>query len=102
MHEMEPRLVAGIPGVNRVMVDYAARQVCLASLKQPTWRGDWHYLVGWLDEGFELHKHIIPAIEGFVARRQKSDKGYDPPSTLWCFDAIIREYVAKCRAAEAA
>ena len=31
---MEPRLVAGIPGVNRVMVDYAARQVCLASLKQ--------------------------------------------------------------------
>lgn len=65
---MEPRLIAGKHGVNRVMVDDVARRICTAALIDPSWRGDWHVLVNWLDEGLDAHQHILPAIRDVVER----------------------------------
>ncbi len=92
-------LLAGKSGVNRVVLSHAAQRVCEAARIDPSWRGDWGILVGWLNEGFSLSKHIIPAITGLVARRVKTEKGYTRPSTLRYFDAAIREYVEAHREA---
>jgi hypothetical protein len=92
-------LLAGHAGKNRVMLDVAARMVCDAARIDHAWRGDWWILVGWLNEGFQLQKHIVQAITGVVGRRVKSEKGYTRPSTLRYFDTPIREYVAARREA---
>jgi hypothetical protein len=92
-------LLAGKAGVNRIMLDYAARTLCEAARIDQSWRGDWWVLVGWLNEGFDLKDHIIPAITNLVARRVKTEKGYTRPSTLRYFDAAIKEYAAAHREA---
>ena len=99
LEKMEPRLVAGTPGLNRVMVDHAARDVCRAALIEPSWRGDWRTLVGWLDEGLDLNLHILPAIKDVVARQSRGDKQYRQPNTLRYFTAAIREFAKRERAA---
>jgi hypothetical protein len=95
----EPRLVAGIPGVNRVMVDHVARAVCEAALYEPSSRLDWNVLVDWLDSGLDIDLHILPGIRAVVERQSKGEKGYKQPGTLRYFTAPIREYVARLRAA---
>jgi hypothetical protein len=97
--DMKPRLVAGKPGVNRVMVDHAARDVCRAGLYEPSSRLDWNVLVDWLDEGLDLSLDIVPAINEVVERQSKGEKGYKQPSTLRYFTAPIREYAARRGAA---
>lgn len=96
---MEPRLIAGKHGVNRVMVDDVARRICTAALIDPSWRGDWHVLVNWLDEGLDAHQHILPAIRDVVERPTEGPEGYRQPQTHRYFDAAIREYAQRCRAA---
>ena len=94
-----PRLVAGIEARNRVFLDYAAMRVCEAARIDKTWRGDWPTLVGWLNDGFDLANHIVPAITALVERQAKSERGYKQPSTLRYFTAAIREYAAARREA---
>ena len=96
---MVPHLVAGKPGVNRVVLDVAARNVCTAGLYAHTSKLDWNVLVDWIDEGFDVDLHIVPAIEELVARQQKGTKGYRQPGTLRYFDGPLREFVARSRAA---
>jgi hypothetical protein len=95
----EPRLVAGIPGVNRVMVDHVARAVCEAALYEPSSRLDWNVLVDWLDSGLDIDLHILPGIRAVVERQSKGEKGYKQPGTLRYFTPGIREYVRRGAAA---
>jgi hypothetical protein len=97
--DMKPRLVAGKPGVNRVMVDHAARDVCRAGLYELSSRLDWNVLVDWLDEGLDLSLHIVPAINEVVEKQSKGSNGYKQPRTLRYFTAPIREYAARRGAA---
>lgn len=83
--------VAGTPD-NTVFLIEAAGEVCAAAGFDPSFRGDWHTLVSWLEEGHLLAEVIVAAITHV---REKRGAAYRVPKSLNYFTEAIREYAAE-------
>jgi len=74
-----------------VFLHEAAELVCQAArIEDPDWRCDWRPLKAWLVDGFDLTRHILPAIE-WKAKRED----YEPVRSLMAFDGLIRNWRAE-------
>lgn len=75
------------PVVGGVYLDLAAGQVERAARLDPArWTGTWQPLIAWIRQGFDVEKHVLPAIHRCASR-----PGYTVPGTLAYFNAAVAE-----------